>query len=101
YTTVYKVFAKWADDGSLWRAFVASVGHLAGEKQIHLSGVPGGGAKTRGKKRGVASANRGTNHKKGARACPLPTTKAPEWHPCPWHPSMRRTWFCCPRGCKR
>jgi hypothetical protein len=22
-TTVYKVFAKWADDGSLWRAFVA------------------------------------------------------------------------------
>src|SRR4030095_4430817 len=25
YTTVYKVFAKWADDGSLWQAFVASV----------------------------------------------------------------------------
>src|SRR5215813_7904521 len=24
YTTVYKVFAKWADDGSLWQAFVAS-----------------------------------------------------------------------------
>src|SRR5262249_20700561 len=27
YTTVYKVFAKWADDGSLWQAFVASVRH--------------------------------------------------------------------------
>ena len=26
YTTVYKVFAKWADDGSLWRAFVARCG---------------------------------------------------------------------------
>ena len=25
YTTVYKVFAKWADDGSLWQAFIASV----------------------------------------------------------------------------
>src|SRR3989475_7018876 len=25
YTTVYRVFAKWADDGSLWQAFVASV----------------------------------------------------------------------------
>ena len=25
YTTVYKVFARWADDGSLWHAFVASV----------------------------------------------------------------------------
>jgi transposase len=24
-TTIYKVFAKWADDGSLWQAFVASV----------------------------------------------------------------------------
>jgi transposase len=33
-TTVYKVFAKWADDGSLWRAFVASVRHLAAEKQL-------------------------------------------------------------------
>jgi hypothetical protein len=26
YTTIYKVFAKWADDGSLWRAFVARCG---------------------------------------------------------------------------
>src|SRR5215475_11623553 len=34
YTTVYKVFARWADDGSLWRAFVASVRHLAVEKQL-------------------------------------------------------------------
>jgi transposase len=29
YTTVYKVFATWADDGSLWQAFLASVRHLA------------------------------------------------------------------------
>src|SRR5262245_39671128 len=34
YTTVYKVFAKWADDGSLWQAFVASVQHLAAEKHL-------------------------------------------------------------------
>src|SRR5215216_2630023 len=33
YTTVYKVFARWADDGSLWQAFLASVRHLAAEKQ--------------------------------------------------------------------
>src|SRR5215510_10602602 len=25
YTTIYKVFARWADDGSLWQAFVAVV----------------------------------------------------------------------------
>ena len=29
YTTIYKVFAKWADDGSLEQAFIASVRHLA------------------------------------------------------------------------
>src|SRR5688500_10646652 len=28
YTTIYKVLAKWADDGSLWQAFIASVRHL-------------------------------------------------------------------------
>src|SRR5262249_22731651 len=36
YTTIYKVFAKWADDGSLWQAFLASVRHLAAEKQLAL-----------------------------------------------------------------
>jgi transposase len=33
-TTVYKVFARWADDGSLWQAFIASVGQLAAEKHL-------------------------------------------------------------------
>src|SRR4030095_5572429 len=33
--------AKWDDDGSLWRAFVASVRHLAVEKQLDL-GIPHG-----------------------------------------------------------
>ena len=23
------------------------------------------------------------------------------WLPCPWHPSMRRTWSCCPEGLQR
>ena len=36
YTTIYKVFARWADDGSLWQAFVASVRHRAAEKQLDL-----------------------------------------------------------------
>ena len=39
YTTVYKAFAKWADDGSLEHAFVASVGHLA---HHHHSSYAGG-----------------------------------------------------------
>ena len=29
YTTIFKVFAKWANDGSLEQAFIASVRHLA------------------------------------------------------------------------
>jgi hypothetical protein len=36
YTTVYKVFAKWADDGSIEHAFVASVGHLIESKYQNL-----------------------------------------------------------------
>src|SRR5262245_44382852 len=36
YSNVYRAFAKWADDGSLWQAFVASVRHLAVEKQLDL-----------------------------------------------------------------
>src|SRR2546421_206378 len=61
YTTVYKVFAKWADDGSLWRAFVASVRHLAAEKQLDLSVLHGDGTNTVAKKRAKAFAFPGTN----------------------------------------
>src|SRR5712691_5196624 len=43
YTTVYKVFATWADDGSLWQAFIASVAHLAAEKQLDVSVLHGDG----------------------------------------------------------
>src|SRR5438128_8920859 len=43
YTTVYKVFAKWADDGSLWQAFVASVAHLSAEKHLDISVLHGDG----------------------------------------------------------
>jgi transposase len=35
-TTIYKVFATWADDGSLWQALVASIRHLAAEKQLAI-----------------------------------------------------------------
>src|SRR4029453_3928990 len=50
YTTVYKVFAKWADDGSLWQAFVASVRHLAAEKHLDLHILHGDGTNTVAKK---------------------------------------------------
>lgn len=61
YTTIYKVFAKWADDGSLWRAFVASVRHLAAEKHLDLRVLHGDGTNTVAKKGGMGSGSRGTN----------------------------------------
>src|SRR5918997_107848 len=50
YTTVYKVFAKWADDGSLWQAFTASVRHLADQKHLDLRVLHGDGTNTVAKK---------------------------------------------------
>ena len=41
-TAVDKVFAKWADDGSIEHAFVASVGHLSEHNQLDLSILHGG-----------------------------------------------------------
>ena len=70
YTTVYKVFAKWADDGSLWQAFVASVRHLATEKQLDISVLHGDGTNTVAKKGAMALATRATSTRKGRRSSP-------------------------------
>jgi hypothetical protein len=76
YTTVYKVFAKWADDGSLWQAFVASVRHLAAEKQLDLSVLHGDGTNTVATKGGMASGSRGTNTKRARKSSRSRTTMA-------------------------
>src|SRR2546430_1211795 len=68
YTTIYKVFATWADDGSLWRAFVASVRHLAAEKQLDISVLHGDGTNTVAKKGAMALASRGTNTRRATRS---------------------------------
>jgi transposase len=61
YTTVYKVFARWAEDGSLWQAFVPSVRHLAVEQQLDLRVLHGDGTNTVAKKGGMALGSRGIN----------------------------------------
>ena len=70
YTTIYKVFAKWADDGSLWQAFVASVRHLAAEKHLDTSVLHGDGTNTVAKKGVLGLATRGTNTRQGRRSSP-------------------------------
>ena len=76
YTTVYKVFAKWADDGSLWQAFLASVRHLAAEKQLDTSVLHGDGTNTVAKKGAMGLATRATNTRKERRSSLLSTTMA-------------------------
>ena len=70
YTTVYKVFATWADDGSLWPAFVARVRPLAVEQQLDISVLHGDGTNTVAKKGGMVSGSRGTNTRKARKLSP-------------------------------
>jgi hypothetical protein len=70
YTTVYKVFAKWADDGSLWQAFVASVRHLAVEQQLDISVLHGDGTNTVANKGAMGLPIRGTSIRQGRRSSP-------------------------------
>ena len=76
YTTVYKVFARWADDGSLWQAFVASVRHLAVKKQLDLSVLHGDGTNTVAKKGAMALGFRGINTRRVTRSSRSSTTMA-------------------------
>jgi hypothetical protein len=70
YTNVYRAFAKWADDGSLQKAFIASVGHLSDEKKLDLRVLHGDGTNTVAKKGAMASDILGTNIKRARRLSP-------------------------------
>jgi transposase len=98
YTTIYKVFAKWADDGSLWQAFVASVRHLAAEKQLDLSVLHGDGTNPVAKKGAMGLGTRGTNTRKGRRSSPSRRTRATSYRLSQWLLVMRPTWSCYQRA---
>src|SRR5207302_9064048 len=93
-TTVYKVIAKWADDGSLWQAFVASVRHLATEKQLDISVLHGDGTNTVAKKGAMASAIPATSTKRARKSSRSSTTMALSSRLSLWRLSMRPTWSC-------
>src|SRR5712692_8886289 len=76
YTTVYRAFAKWANDGSLEQAFVASVGHLADAKKLDLSILHGDGTNTVAKKGAMALGTQATSTRRERKSSPLPTTMA-------------------------
>jgi transposase len=68
YTTVYRVFAKWTDDGSLWQAFIGSVQHLAATKSLDTSVLHGDGTNTVAKKGGMVLGIRGTNTRRARKS---------------------------------
>ena len=70
YTNVYRAFAKWAHDGSLQQAFIASVGHLSDEKKLDVRVLHGDGTNTVAKKGAMGSATRAISTKKGRRSSP-------------------------------
>jgi len=94
YTTVYKVFARWADDGSLWQAFVASVRHLAAEKQLDISVLHGDGTNTVAKKGAMGLVTRATNIRRARKSLPSSTIMATSSRLSLWLLSMRPTWSC-------
>ena len=74
YTNIYRAFAKWADDGSLEQAFMASVRHLSDEKKLDLSVLHGDGTNTVAKKGGMGLGTRGTNTRRARKSLPSRTT---------------------------
>src|SRR5271168_2042285 len=65
YTTIYRVFARWSDDGSLDQAFIASVRHLAAHGHLDLNVLDGDGTNTVAKKGGEGIGYSGHKHQKG------------------------------------
>ena len=66
-TNVYRAFAKWADDGSLQQAFIASVAHLSDEQKLDVRILHGDGTNTVAKKGVMGLATRATNTRRGRR----------------------------------
>jgi hypothetical protein len=69
-TNVYRAFAKWADDGSLQQAFIASVGHLSAEKRLDVRIRHGDGTNTVAKQGKMASGTLATSIKRARRSSP-------------------------------
>jgi len=76
YTTIYRTFATWADDGSLEQAFIASVAHLAEEKHLDLRVLHGDGTNTVAKKGAMGWATRVTNTRRARKSSPSRITMA-------------------------
>jgi Transposase DDE domain len=100
YTTVYKAFAKWADDGSMENAFVATVGHLAAHRQLNLSVLHGDGTNTVAKKGGDGIGYSGHKHQRGEKVIAIIDNNGYVLSPLPVAPVHRADTVLLPEGLK-
>ena len=73
-TPISKGCARWADDGALWQACMASVRHLATAQHLALHILHGDGTNTVAKKGAMASGTQGTNTRRTRKSSPSQTT---------------------------
>jgi len=100
YTTVYKVFARWSDDGSLEDAFIASVKHLADHHQLDLSILHGDGTNTVAKKGGDGIGYSGHKHQKGEKVLAIIDNNGYVLAPLPVAPVNKADIILLPEGLK-
>jgi len=100
YTTVYKVFARWSDDGSLEDAFIASVKHLADHHQLDLSILHGDGTNTVAKKGGDGIGSSGHKHQKGEKVLAIIDNNGSVLAPLPVAPVNKADMILLPEGLK-
>src|SRR5499426_3979410 len=98
YTTVYKVFARWSDDGSLEDAFIASVKHLADHHQLDLSVLHGDGTNTVAKKGDDGIGYSGHKHQKGEKVIAIIANNGYGLAPLPVAPVNKADTILLPEG---
>src|ERR671915_1746484 len=100
YTTLYKAFAKWADDGSLEHAFIASVGHLSDHHRLDLNVLHGDGTNTVAKKGGDGIGYSGYKHHKGEKVIAIIDNHGYVLAPLPVAPANEADTVLLPEGLK-
>jgi transposase len=100
YTTIYKVFARWSDDGSLADAFIASVKHLADHHQLDLRILHGDGTNTVAKKGGDGIGYSGHKHQKGEKVLAIIDNNGSVLAPLPVAPVNEADTVLLPEGLK-
>jgi len=100
YTTVYKVFARWSDDGSLEHAFIASVRHLSDHHQLDLSILHGDGTNTVAKKGGDGIGYSGHKHQQGEKVIAIIDNNGYVLAPLPVAPVNEADMVLLPEGLK-